>query len=142
MKLKTLKILWKLRLFKVFFFFLNYQDINYFFESACIHVSFMLFNSMPWVISQWSPDLISVDFVATVSDPSQCHFTLDDEFFLVPMGGRGSLIVCGWGCCPLGQKITCKRGLIWRVLSAAHEGRDKTLKVWMRLLPIGQEIAY
>ena len=100
------------------------------------------FNLMPCVISQWSPDLVFVVFVTTVSNPGQCHFTLDDAFFLVPMGGRGSLIVCGWGCCPWGQKIICKRGLIWRVLSVAHEGRDKTLKVWMRLLPIGQETAY
>jgi len=47
------------------------------------------------------------------------------------------LIVCGWGCCPWGQKTTCKRGSIWRILPVAHRGREKTLRVWVRLLPIG-----
>ena len=37
-----------------------------------------------------------------------------------PWGGKGSLIVCGWGCYPWGQKTTCKRGPIWRVLPTAH----------------------
>ena len=24
--------------------------------------------------------------------------------------------VCGWGCCSQGQKTTCKRGTVWRVI--------------------------
>ena len=48
---------------------------------------------------------------------------------LLPMGGKGSLIVCGWGCCcRWGQETTCKRGPIWHALFATH-GREKNLEV-------------
>ena len=43
-KVETLQTLWKLDYLRVFFFFfLNYLDINYVFESTCIPVRFMLF---------------------------------------------------------------------------------------------------
>ena len=82
---------------------------------------------MSCVISRWSPDLVFVVFVTTESNPSQCPFTLDDMFFLLSMGGRDSLIMCGWGCCPWGQETTCERGPIWRTLSATHGG-EKNLE--------------
>ncbi|KAL0010974.1 hypothetical protein SO802_006082, partial [Lithocarpus litseifolius] len=34
-------------------------------------------------------------FVTTELDPGQRPFTLDARSFLLPMGGRDSLIVCG-----------------------------------------------
>ena len=79
------------------------------------------------MISRWSPDLVFIIFMTMKSDPGQCPFTLDDAFFPVAHEGRGSLIVCVWGCCPWGQKNTCKRGPIWRALSAA-DGGEKNFK--------------
>ena len=61
---------------------------------------------------------------------------------LLPIGGRGSLIVCAWGCCPWGQETTCKRGPIWRALSAAHGGREKPWGYGWGCCPWGQESAY
>ena len=95
---------------------------------------------MPFVISRWSPDLVFVVFVTTESNLGQYPFTLDDAFFPATPRGRGSLIVYGWDCCLWGQKTTCKRGPIWRVLHAAHGVRDKTLRVWVRLLSMGPRV--
>ena len=83
------------------------------------------FNTIPCVISRWSPDLVFVVFVIMESDPGQCPFTLDDVFFPVAHGGRDSLIMYGQGCYQWGQKITCKRGPIWHALSTTHGGREK-----------------
>ena len=55
----------------------------------------------------------------------------------LPIRGRDSLIVCGWDCYPWGQKTTSKRCPIWRILPAAHEKRDKILRVKVKLLPMG-----
>ena len=100
------------------------------------------FNTIPCMIFRWSPDLVSVVFVTMESNLGQCPFTLDDAFFPVAHGGRGSLIVCGWGYCPWGQETTCKRGPIWRALSTAHGGREKPWGYGWGYCPWGQESAY
>ena len=61
---------------------------------------------------------------------------------MLHIGGRYSLIVYGWGCCPWGQKTTCKRGPIWRTLSAAHRGREKPWGYGWGCCPWGQESTY
>ena len=53
------------------------------------------FNTMPCVISRWSPDLISVVFVTTESNQGQCPFTLDDAFFPAVQGGK-RFLDCVW----------------------------------------------
>ena len=132
--------MWKLDYLRSFG---NCLDINYVFESTCNLWALCCFNLIPCVISRWSPDLISVVFVTTVSNPGQYPFILDDAFFPTSHGGKRSLD-CVWVrlLCPWGEKTTCKKDSIWHVLFAAHKGRDKTLRVWVRLLPMGQEIAY
>ena len=47
---------------------------------------------------------------------------------LLPMRGKGSLIVCRWGYCPWGQETTCRRGPIWRALSLLPMGGEKNLE--------------
>ena len=99
-------------------------------------------NTMPCVISWWSPNLVSVIFVTTKSDLGQCPFTLDDAFFLAAYGGKNSLIVYGWGCCPCSQETTCKRGPIWRALLVAYGGREKPWGYGWGCCPWGQESTY
>ena len=106
MKLKTLQTLWKLDYLR---FFWNYLDINYVFQSICNLWALCGFNTMPCVIFQWSSDLVSIIFVTTKSNLGQCPLTFNDAFFPAAHGGRDSLIMCGWGCCPWGQETTCKR---------------------------------
>ena len=53
------------------------------------------FNTMPCVISQWSPDLVSVVFVTTKSNQGQCPFALDDAFFPAVHGGE-RFLDCVW----------------------------------------------
>ena len=67
MKLKTLQTLWKLDHLR--FFFWNYLDINYVFQSICNMWALCGFNTMPCVIFQWSLDLVSIVFVTTESNP-------------------------------------------------------------------------
>ena len=50
---------------------------------------------MSCVISLWSPDLISIVFVTTISDPGQCPFNLDDAFFPVAHE-RKRFLDCVW----------------------------------------------
>ena len=92
MKLKTLQTLWKLDYLR---FFWNYLDINYVFQSICNLWALCGFNTMPCVISRWSPNLVSVVFVTTESNPGQCPFTLDDAFFPVVHGGK-RFLDCVW----------------------------------------------
>ena len=62
------------------------------------------FNPMPCVISQWSPDLISIVFVTTESNLGQCIFTLDDAFFLAAYRGK-RFLNCVWvRLLPIGPK--------------------------------------
>ena len=70
--------MWKLDYLR---FFWNYLDINYVFQSICNLWALCGFNTMPCVISRWSPDLVFVVFVTTESNPGHCPFTLDDTFF-------------------------------------------------------------
>ena len=100
------------------------------------------FNTMSCVISRWSPDLVFVVFMTTESDSGQCPFTLMTRSFLLPMGERGFLIVCGWGCCPWGRETTCKRGPIWCTLFTAHGGREKPWGYEWGCCPWGQESTY
>ena len=100
------------------------------------------FNTMPCVISRWSPDLIFVVFVTTESDLGQCSFTLDDAFFLAAHGGKRLLDYVWVRLLPMGQETTCKRGLIWRALSAAHGGREKPWAYGGGCCPCGQESTY
>ena len=106
-KLKTLQILWKLDYLRVFW---NYLDINYVFQSICNMWALCGFNTMPCVISRWSPDLVFIVFVTTESDPGQCIFTLDDAFFPAAHGGREKSWGYAWGCCLWGQGSAYQRG--------------------------------
>ena len=122
-------------------FFWNYLDMNYVFQSN-VTCKFMCFNTMPCVISRWSPDLVSVVFVTTESNQSQCLFTLDDAFFPIIHGGK-RLLDCVWvRLLPMGQETTCKRGPIWRALSAIHGGREKPWEYGWGYCPWDQEFAY
>ena len=108
MKLKTLQTLWKFWLFIylfIIFFFWNYLDINYVFESTCNLWALCCFNSMPCVISRWSPlDLVSVVFVTMELDLGQCLFTLDDAFFPATYRGK-RFLDCVWvRLLPMGPK--------------------------------------
>ena len=100
------------------------------------------FNTMPCVISQWSPDLVSVVFVTMESNQGQCPSLWMTRSSLLSMGGRGSLIVCGWDCCLWGQETKCKRKPIWRALSTAHGEREKPWGYKWGYCPWGQESAY
>ena len=122
-------------------FFWNYLDMNYVFQSN-VTCEFMWFNTMPCVIFRWSPDLVSVVFVTTESNQGQCPSLWMTRSSLLSMEGRGSLIVYGWGCCPWSQETTCKRGPIWRALSAAHGERGKPWGYGWGCCPWGQESAY
>ena len=92
---------------------------------------------MPCMISRWSLDLVFIVFVIRESDPNNALSLWMMRSSLLPMGGRGSLIVCGWVCCPWGQKTTCKRDPIWHPFSTTYGGERKTLRVWVRLLSMG-----
>ena len=50
---------------------------------------------MPCVISSWSPVLISVVFVTTVSDLGQCLITLNEAFFPATLRGE-RFLDCVW----------------------------------------------
>ena len=101
MKLKTLQTLWKFWLFKILW---NYLDINYVFQSTYNLWALYGFNPMPYVVSQWSPDLISAVFVTMESNLGQYPFTLDDTFFPATYGGK-RFIDCVWvRLLPMGPK--------------------------------------
>ena len=101
MKLKTLQTLWKLDYLR---FFWNYLDINYVFQSICNLWALCGFNTMPCVISRWSPDLASVVFVTTESNPGQCPFTLDDALFPIAYGGKRFLDYVWVRLLPMGSR--------------------------------------
>ena len=137
MKLKTLQTLWKLDYLR---FFWNYLDINYVFQSICNLWALCGFNTVPCVISRWSPDLVSVIFVTMESNPGQCPYTLDDAFFpIAPEGKR--FLDCVWvRLLPMGPRdhmqersyLTCSLYCPW--------GDKKTLRVWVRLLSMGPRV--
>ena len=136
-KLKTLQILWKLDYLRVFW---NYLDINYVFQSICNMWALCGFNTMPCVISRWSPDLVFVIFVTTKSDPGQCPFTLDDAFFLVVYGGKWFLN-CVWvRLLPMGPRDHMQEGSYLMCSFCCLWGERKTLRVWVRLLSMGPRV--
>ena len=104
--------------------------------------AFYGFDTMPCVISRWSPDLVSVVFVTTESDLGQCPFTLDDAFF--PTAHRGKRFLdCVWvRLLPMRPRdhmqersyLTCSLYCLW--------GERKTLRVWVTCCLWGQESAY
>lgn len=112
----------EVRLFKVFW---NYLDINYVFQSNVTYKLYVVLTPYyVWFLgdhpiwslySLWQWNQIQVSALSLWMTRSS----------LLPMGGRDSLIVCGWGCCPWGQETTSKRGPIWRALSATHGWRKK-----------------
>ena len=64
---------------------------------------------------------------------------LFDTLSLLPMGGEKNLEGMGEAAI---QEITCKRGPIWRALSAAHRERGKPWGYGWGCYPWGQESAY
>ena len=120
-------------------FFWNYLDMNYVFQSN-VTCKFMCFNTMPCVISQWSPDLVLVVFVTTESNQSQCLFTLDDAFFPIIHGGK-RLLDCVWvRLLPMGPRDHMQeRAYLMRSLCCSW-GERKTLRVWVRLLSMGPRV--
>ena len=92
------------------------------------------FDTMPCVISRWSPDLVFIVFVTTELNLGQCPFTLDDAFFPVAHGGK-RFLDCVWvRLLPMGPRdhmqerpyLTCSLYFSW--------GERKTLRVRVRLL--------
>ena len=120
-------------------FFWNYLDINCV-SKLCNLWALCGFNTMPCVISRWSPDLVFIIFVTKESNLGQCPFTLDDAFFLVAYGGK-RFLNCVWvRLLSLGpkdhmqKKFYLMRSLCW------PWGERKTLRVWVRLLSIGPRV--
>ena len=98
------------------------------------------FNTMPYVISRWSPDLVFVVFMKTELDLGQCPFTLDDAFFLVPHGGK-RFLDCVWvRLLPMRPKDHMQRRSYLTRSPCCPWGKRKTLRVWMRLLSMGPRI--
>ena len=98
------------------------------------------FNTMPYVISRWSPDLVFVVFVTTELDLGQCPFTLDDAFF--PAAHRGKRFLdCVWvRLLPMGPKDHMQRRSYLMHSPCYPWGKRKTLRVWMRLLFMGPRV--
>ena len=98
------------------------------------------FNTMPWVISRWSSDLVSVVFVTTESNPGQCTFTLDDTFFTAVHRGK-RFLDCVWvRLLPMGPRDHMQeRSYLTRSLCCPW-GERKTLRVWVRLLSMGLRV--
>ena len=134
MKLTTLQTLWKLDYLK---FFWNYLDINYLFQSICNLGVLCGFNTMPCVISQWSPYLVSVVFMTTESNLGQCLFTLDDAFFPTTHGGKRFLNYVWVRLLLMGPRDHMQeRSYLTHSLCCPWWER-KTLRVWVRLLSVG-----
>ena len=139
MKLKTLQILWKLNYLR---FFWNYLDMNYLFQSICNLWALCGFNTMPCVIFWWSPDLVSVVFVITESNPGQCPFTLDNVFFPTVHGGK-RFLDCVWvRLLPMGSRDHMQERSYLTRSFCCPWGKRKTLRVWVSCCPWGQEFAY
>ena len=125
MKLKTLQTLWKLDYLR---FFRNYLDINYVFQSICNMWVLCGFNTMPCVISQWSPYVVSVVFVTTESNLGQCPFTLDGAFFPATYGGEEVPWLCMDEAAAHGAKRSHAREVIFDALSLLPMVGEKNLE--------------
>ena len=139
-EVKNLTNFVEVRLFKIFFFFWNYLDINYVFQSICNLWALCGFNTMPCVISRWSSNLVYVVFVTTESNLGQCPFTLDDTFFPTVHGGK-RFLDCVWVRLLLmgPRNHMQKRSYLMRSLCCPW-GERKTLMVWVRLLSMGPRV--
>ena len=103
--------------------------------------AFYGFDTMPCVISRWSPDLVSVVFVTTESNSGQCSFTLDDAFFPTTHGGK-RFLDCVWvRLLPMGPRdYMQERSYLTRSLCCPR-GERKTLRLWVRLLSMGPRVS-
>ena len=124
-KLRTVQTLWKLNYLR---FFWNYLDINYVFQSICNLWALCGFNTMPCVISQWSPHLVSVVFMTTESNLGQCPFILDDAFFPTTHGGEEIPWLCVDEAAAHGAKRPHARKVLFDALSLLPMGREKNLE--------------
>ena len=92
------------------------------------------FDTMPCVISRWSPNLVSVVFVTMESNPGQCPFTFDDAFFPAAHGGK-RLLDCVWvRLLPMGPRDHMKERSYLTHSLYCPWGERKTLRVRVRLL--------
>ena len=110
------------------------------FQSTCNLWALYGFNTMPCVISWWSPDLVSVVFVIMESNPSQCPFTWDDAFFPAAHGGK-RFLDCVWvRLLSMGPRDHMQeRSYLTRSLCCPY-GERKTLRVWVTLLSMGPRV--
>ena len=98
------------------------------------------FDTMPSLISQWSPDLVFVVFVTTESNPGQYPFSLDNAFFPIVHEGK-MFLDCVWvRLLPIGPRNHMQEmSYLTRSLYCPW-GERKTLRVWVRLLSMGPRV--
>ena len=95
---------------------------------------------MSFVISRWSPDLVSVIFVTTESNSGQYPFTLNDAFFPAAHGGKRFFDYVWVRLLSMGPKDHMQeRSYLTRSLCCPW-GERKTLRVWVRLLSMGPRV--
>ena len=98
------------------------------------------FDTMPYVISRWSPDLVFVVFVTTKSNPSQYPFTLDDALFPAVYRGKRYLD-CVWvRLLPMGPRDHIQERSYLTHSLCCPWGERKILRVWMRLMSMGPRV--
>ena len=98
------------------------------------------FNTMPCIISRWSPDLVSVVFVTTKSNLGQFPFTLDDTFFPAAQGGK-RFLDCVWvRLLSMGPRDHIQERPYLTHSLCCPWGERKTLRVWVRLLSMGPRV--
>ena len=123
----------EVRLFKVFLKLPGYMYL----KGKVFLWALWGFNTMPCVISRWSPDLVFVVFVTTESDLGQCPFTLDDAFFPAAHGGK-KFLDCVWVRLLTMRPRDYMQERSYLMLSLCCPwGERKTLRVWVRLLSMG-----
>ena len=98
------------------------------------------FNTMPYVIFRWSPDLVFVVFMKTELDLGQCPFTLDDAFFLAAHG-RKRFLDCVWvRLLPMGPRDHMQERSYLTCSLCGPRAERKILRVWVRLLSMGLRV--
>ena len=103
-------------------------------------VSLFGFNTVPCVISRWSPDLVSVVFVTMESNPGQCPFTLDNAFFPA-VHGEKRFLDCMWvRLLPMEPRDHMQERSYLTHSLYCPWGERKTLRVWVRLLSMGPRV--
>ena len=110
------------------------------FQSICNLWVLCGFNTIPCVISRWSPDLVFVVFMTTESNPDQCPFTLDDTFFPAVHGGK-RFFDCVWvRLLLMGLRDHMQERSYLTHSLCCPWGERKTLRVWVRLLSMGPRV--